>query len=71
MVFDLTLASERLVLYENDAFSILVFSIKKNGTPVFLKRFLFLKKFVSKSKQSPNAQNLPSNCHIETSLSVK
>ena len=43
------MASDRAVLYGNVAFPILVLSTKK-GTPVFLKKLLFFRKFVSKSE---------------------
>ena len=56
------------VLYENNAFSILVLSTKKLCSS-FLKGFLFSRKFVSKFNYSKRTKL--TDCHIETCRSLK
>ena len=50
ILFVLTLASDRVVLYGNDAFSILVLSAKKRYSSFSKKNFIFQKKKKNVSK---------------------
>ena len=65
-----TLALGMTILYGNDAFSILVLSTKKNGTPVFQIRFWFSRNFVSKLRHW-KLFKISNDCHIKTCRSLK
>ena len=67
--FVLTLAFERAVLHGNAALLILVLSTR-NGTSVFLKRFLLFRKFCFEMQVLRKFQ-IFINCHIKTSQSLK
>ena len=68
-LFVLTLASDMTVLYENDAFSVLVLSTKKRYSNFLKKVFVFQK--TSFKVKVLKMFKISSNCHIKTCPSLK